>query len=585
MTTRASSWVCIAVLVFVGLSIAVTGSAAAQSADLVVAADGTGDHTSIQHAVDNATAGDRIKVESGTYEQHTEVSKNITVYAPNGATIANTSTVASDYGRADSRSGFQISRDVTPTISGFTLTDWQWAVSAGGSENAWTVKDMEIVGGSCGICAAGTPGDWSVRNTTVRDAGTISAYKSTGDWEIVDTTISGTDISADESTGTGTIQNTSLRDAPSDAVKIEEATGVLTIRESLIANTTYAAIEAENTSADLVVSDTVITTAATGLDLEKGSTGDLELRATRMDNITYDAIDVQRAEGTITVEDTTVRTASNGIDAEKSDGPLTITNLTVRDTSGDGIDASNATGDSTVRDSAFRDMGDKSIDLIDSEGKWDIHESILTGGREGGVDAWDANLTVNASYNYWGAVDGPSGQFNGSGSEAGGNLAVTPYYTDASLTTLEDGTGGLNVSVSPAEVTATEIPAITVSVVEESGAPVPGATVEIDALGLSATTDDSGEASLSPSDPAPGEYTVSVSAAGFDGTNATLTVGGAGAIPEDAVYAPDSAAVEVDADSNGRIDITELGTAASEYANGDRDITDLGEIASAYANS
>jgi hypothetical protein len=104
--------------------------------DIVVAADGSDDYTSIQNAVGNATPGDRIKVESGTYEQHTEITKNITLYAPQGATIANNSVA--------SRSGFQIFGDVTPTISGFTLTDWQWGVSAGASDGSWTVKDVTV---------------------------------------------------------------------------------------------------------------------------------------------------------------------------------------------------------------------------------------------------------------------------------------------------------------------------------------------------------------------------------------------------------------------------------------------------------
>jgi hypothetical protein len=423
-------------IVVVSLCLAGTGSAAAQSADIVVATDGSAEYTSIQNAVDNATDGDQIKVKPGTYEQHTEISKNITIYAPNGATVANTSAVISNYGKFEARSGFQIVGDVAPTISGFTLTDWRWAISAGGSEGSWTVKSTKIIGGSCGVCAAGTPGDWSIKNSTITDAGTVSAYQSTGDWEIVNTTIRETNINADKSTGDPEIKNTSLRDTPSNGIKKEEATGTLTIKNSTIQNTTYAAIEAENTSIDIVVSSTAITEAETGIDIEEGSTGDITVRSSTINDIENAAIDADKFSGTVRVHDTSVQTAANGIDAEKSDGQLIVENLTVRDTSGDGIDASNATGNSTVGESVFKNMGDKSIDLIDSEGKWQIHKSILTGGKEGAVDAWDAVFTANASYNYWGAANGPSGQFNGSGGEVGGNIIVTPYYVDSSLTTL-----------------------------------------------------------------------------------------------------------------------------------------------------
>jgi hypothetical protein len=522
--SRISTGGVVFLLILVGVLMLTTGSAAAQSADAVVTTDGSADYTSIQNAVDNATDGDRIKVESGTYEQHTQIRKNITVYAPNGATIANTSAVASSYEGVEARSGFQILGDATPTISGFTLTDWRWAISAGGSEGDWIIKETKIIGGNCGVCAAGTPGDWTVKNTTITDAGTVSGYESTGNWTITDTTISETDISADHTTGRLTINNTSLRDTPSDGVKIEQATGSLTISDSLIHNTTYAAIEAENTAADITVSGTNITTADTGIDVEKGSTGDLTIRSTDITNITYDAIDVQRSSGHISVQDTNVQTAANGVDAEKSDGPLSIENLTVRDTSGDGIDASNATGNATVEKSVFRNMGDKSIDVIDSKGKWRVSESILTGGREGAFDAWDAEMTVNASYNYWGAADGPSGQFNGSGGEAGGNILVTPYYTDSSLTTSESNAGSLNITLSPAELAVTERTAITVSVTDESETPVPDAIVEINELGLSTITNASGEASLSLREPDTGDYDVSVSADGYANATETLTV-------------------------------------------------------------
>jgi PGF-pre-PGF domain-containing protein len=426
-----------------------TISVSTSDTDIVVAPDGTGDYTSIQNAIDNATTGDRIKVKSGTYEQHTDVNKNITLYAPEGATIANTSAVSTKYNKYEAQSGFQIYGDVTPTISGFTLTDWRRAISAGASEGSWTVKNTDISGGRCGVCAAVTPGDWTVKNTTITNAGTVSAYKSTGDWEIVDTKFKKTDIFADKSTGNPIIKGISLRDAPSDGIKIEESTGVITISDSIIANSTYAAIEAENTSADIGISETSISNSDTGIDFEEDSTGDLTVKSTTINEIKYDAIENEKSSGSITIKDTSVETADNGIDAEKSTGQMVITNFTVRDTDGDGIDASNATGNATVQKSTFRNVGDKSIDVIDSEGKWEIHESILTGGREGGIDAWDAAFSVNASYNYWNESTGPSGDYDGSGAAAAGNISVNPHYTDSALTqlaTVDEDDGGQNTA-------------------------------------------------------------------------------------------------------------------------------------------
>jgi len=426
-------------VVLLGLLMVVTGSVAAQSADSVVASDGTGDYTSIQDAVDDATEGDRIKVEAGSYEQNARVDKTITLYAPNGANITNTST---------STSGFQISGDSNPTISGFNLIGWRLAISAGASQGSWTVKDTKITGGSCGVCAVGTPGNWTVKNTVIENAGTISGYGSSGNWTITNSTIEGTDILAMRSTANPIIKNSSLHDISG------------------------LAIEAENTSGTITVSNTNINEAERGVGFDQGSTGDLIVENTTFEKITDEAVDAENSSGTITVSntningvedavnaetssgniilrDTNIQTARNGINAEKSESRITIKNLTVNDTEGDGIDASNATGNATVRKSSFTNMGDKSIDVIDSEGSWQIHESILTGGSEGTLDAWGAKRMINASRNYWGAASGPSETFCGSGGAIGGyNVTMYPYYTDSSLTTLPSATTSGTVEIT-----------------------------------------------------------------------------------------------------------------------------------------
>jgi hypothetical protein len=96
----------------------------------------------------------------------------------------------------------------------------------------------------------------------------------------------------------------------------------------------------------------------------------------------------------------------------------------------------------------------------------------------------------------------------------------------------------VTVSVTPSSLTAGTRTDVTVTVEDASGGAVPGATVEITGVGLSATTGANGEATLSLSDPTAGEYTVSVSADGYAGATATLTVessgesgGGSGGLP------------------------------------------------------
>jgi pectinesterase len=441
--------------------------------DIVVAADGSDDYTSIQNAVGNATPGDRIKVESGTYEQHTEITKNITLYAPQGATIANNSVA--------SRSGFQIFGDVTPTISGFTLTDWQWGVSAGASDGSWTVKDVTINGGSCSVCAAGTPGDWTLKNADINNGDTaISGYQSSGDWQVVNTSIEG-DISAAESSGSPSLQNTTIvgadqgvdfgdsigslsvieskiTDSKYSGIEAEnvsgdvdvvdttirnsdtgidfeaEASGDLTVDSTIIQNITYSALDAENATRNINVTDTTLAEADMGIDLED-STADLQVDSTTIQNITYDGIQAEDTTGDLNIQDLDVQDVAVGIDAIRSDGQVSVTNAVVEDTSYDSIAGSDATGDWTIQTSTFTDANgsSKSIELSGSEGTWQIQESLLVDG----VNAQNAARKANASYNNWGASDGPDGDFAGSGGDALGNVTVNPYYADLSLTQLD----------------------------------------------------------------------------------------------------------------------------------------------------
>jgi hypothetical protein len=81
------------------------------------------------------------------------------------------------------------------------------------------------------------------------------------------------------------------------------------------------------------------------------------------------------------------------------------------------------------------------------------------------------------------------------------------------------------LSVSPsASSISPEQETVDVTVTDGVGDPVAGATVEINELGLSETTDATGEATLSFTDPDPGEYTITVTADGFSDATETLTV-------------------------------------------------------------
>ncbi|MFQ3476896.1 hypothetical protein HKK80_11660 [Halonotius sp. F2-221B] len=460
MQTRQYSWILTVLFVLIGISAALTGSVAAQSADLVVATDETGDYSSIQNAIDNASDSDNIKIQSGTYKESLNIDKNIKIFTDNSVNISNKSDITDS-------TAIRISNDAEPKIVGVHITGWQFGIDNEFSDNDLQISNVTITDVERGLLNYGSSGDWRVANTTIKtnDVG-IDMYDSAGNPTIVNTQIealsgdSGAGIIASETSGNPLIRSVKttnispgIRFFRSSAnwtikssnlnkgsINANEATGEWRIEDTIIENPGLEnredGINAGKASGGAVIQNTTVINAKKGINLA-GANGNWTIKSVALRNMSDDAVEIDDGfSGKATVRDTSVKTAENGINAQKSDGELVVNNFTAKDTDGDGIDASKATGNGTVHDSEFSTMGDKSIDVIDSEGSWQIHESILTGGSEGTLDAGDAKRTVNASHNYWGAADGPSGDFSGSGGTVIGDIVVTPYYTDSSLTTL-----------------------------------------------------------------------------------------------------------------------------------------------------
>jgi len=372
----------IIILCTLGVAGAVTDTTTAQSTEIVVAPDGSGDFTTIQQAVDRAGPGDTINVESGTYEQPVTIYKDVRINAPNGATLTNSSQVSSD-------SAFRIYADAT--VSGFRLTDWRWGINGGGSAADWTVTNFTILRSYQGISGYDSSGDWTVEDTTIRGARVdgMTVQLVSGSPTIENTTISNTDdgIDGEELTGDLTVDGVDIQDISDDAIDAENMEGRLTMRDTRIQNAT--------SGNGLVVTNT---------------------------------------PGEIVIRDSYIQNVENGIYAWESGVDLSSSNLTVTEATTDGIDGGATTGEWTIQASTFRDIDGTAIDLGGAEGQWEIHESILASGGVA-LDATGATRMINASHNYWGTTDGPSGQFNGSGSEARGNLIVTPYEPDQPVDT------------------------------------------------------------------------------------------------------------------------------------------------------
>jgi hypothetical protein len=101
-----------------------------------------------------------------------------------------------------------------------------------------------------------------------------------------------------------------------------------------------------------------------------------------------------------------------------------------------------------IRESRIANNSGDGVGANVTSAGWTIHESAIVGNGNAGIHARHAEVAGNASYNYWGARGGPSGDFNGSGDAAVGNLTVTPFYADAAMTTLRNTTGSTTTCVA-----------------------------------------------------------------------------------------------------------------------------------------
>lgn len=246
-------------------------TAAADGSVLVVDDDGGAAYASIQAAVDAAGHGDTIEVRPGTYREQVTVGKNVTVVAPEGATLD-----GSTFG--DQSRGFRIETGVIPTIEGFTVrnyafgvhaarpprmgtpeSNWDdgWtvrnvtfrgcseeAIRAGNAMTDWTVAGVRIegAGGYVGITAFGSTGDWTIRNTVIRGVAFdgIHASSAAGEWTIRNVTVAGaeTGVEAGFSDGDGTMTEVTIRNVET-GVALDESSGDVTIADTVLENVTH----------------------------------------------------------------------------------------------------------------------------------------------------------------------------------------------------------------------------------------------------------------------------------------------------------------------------------------------------------
>jgi|GEM_PF-1006480 len=134
-----------------------------QNDTVTVAADGSAAYTSIDAALGNVTAGGTVVVRPGTYTEPLTVDRNVTLVAPDGATLDGTG--AGDGVGIDVPAGSH----ARPTVEGFTITGFETAVDATRSSGAWTLRNVTLSGNDRGVVAVDARGAWTVTGSALVD--------------------------------------------------------------------------------------------------------------------------------------------------------------------------------------------------------------------------------------------------------------------------------------------------------------------------------------------------------------------------------------------------------------------------------
>ncbi|WP_253736947.1 choice-of-anchor D domain-containing protein [Halohasta salina] len=352
-------------------------------------------------------------------------------------------------------------------ITGVTIRDVNEAVSASNTTGQWEIRDTTIKNTSeDGIDTYNSDGDWLIQNTiieNVTDDG-IDAYNSSSNWQVQDTTVTEVGeagVAATDTTGNWRIRNSNFVNSGEYGVEAFESTGDWTVENVSVRNSSYRGISVDYSNGNWTIRSTSIQNVSVeGLDAYRTDNG--RIQDVVINDIGGNGINLYDT-GSWVMENTTVtQVGTDGITA--GDGNATGTqiaqNVTIRDTGNHGVTFYNSSANWTVTDSTVEESANESIEAENTAGNWKITQSILSDGSGEAVNASDAVLTGNASYNYWGASDGPSGDFDGSGGAAVGNLIVAPYYTDSDLTTVEtsinESTGFVDVDVTTLPGSGTE---------------------------------------------------------------------------------------------------------------------------------
>jgi pectinesterase len=389
-------------------------------ARLVVDDDGGTPYRSVQAAVEDAGDGDVVEVRPGTYREGVRIGSDLTLVAPDGATLSGEVL-------GPSSTGIAIRGDAEPVIEGFEVTGYGRGVAAAGTSGDWTLRNLSVrnCARTAGVNAAGTTGDWTVANVRILGCRTgIAADDTAGEWVVRETTIRDADadgVSATAATGDWSLDGVAINEPRYDGVDASDTEGQWTVRDATLRNVTLDAIDARDAAGSWRVRNATVENYTTGVDA-RGSIG----AWTVADSAFVDGdvgVDAGRSTGPWTLANATVRdSAVEAVDARRSTGDWTLGNATLDGSELYGVTAHRSTGDWRVLDSTIRGTAADGVEATGTSGDWAVHDTTLVATAlhgpyadesgaivyvPGAINATGAEPAGDATRNWWGDPTGP----------------------------------------------------------------------------------------------------------------------------------------------------------------------------------
>ena len=421
---------------------------------------GSGDYTTIQQGINNATDGDTVEVQPGTYTETVTVDTNITLVAPSGATLD-----GSSFG-IDS-TGIYVDRNVSTglTIDGFTVESYGDGIGVGAAPEEGYEDEGEFVSGG----RNGIVGGWTIQNVVVRDNaedGIDIPSATDAAWTLTNVTATGNGDEGIEVGNSATpnvdwvIDGANASDNGASGILVSEGDGAWTIQHSVTNDNgdnggsgVRVIISGSNWS---VTDHTATGNDRSGINVPSGDAGLIE-RANLSENRQFGLEAL--TEGDWTLRDSLVlNNDEDGVYDSNTASSFLIENVTIRGNGHDGVFLLDNTGDWQILDSVIENNGETDsndrpgagIDAERTSGSWVVNNTSITGNDGAGIYAVDGPSPFgDATDNWWGQSSGPlSGQCQG-------NVSCSPYLSSEPGTT--DGSTQTNTTVSKINLNTSEV--------------------------------------------------------------------------------------------------------------------------------